>query len=300
MKLIFACVTGSHLYGTNRPDSDVDIRGVCLNPIDGLLGLEPFKQWMPDKKEAVKWSTETLGIESDDITIYGLNRFVELLLQNNPNIVELFFAENLVKELCSFNQYVHDTVWSRKGDILSTNIISTFSGYAYSQLQRLKGHKKWIDNPPTEPDPKDFGMVITPKGGQKWTNPDKYNQYKKESANYQQYRIWLKERNPARQELERKHGYDTKHAMHIFRLLLEAKQLLLTGEIKFPFVDDDMELLHSVLHGKYEYQYIVNFGEEGKKSLVELEQISVLPKYPNFNAINKMLIDINKTMINET
>ena len=30
---------GSHLYGTNRPDSDSDVRGVCLMPTNVLLGL---------------------------------------------------------------------------------------------------------------------------------------------------------------------------------------------------------------------------------------------------------------------
>jgi predicted nucleotidyltransferase len=37
--LIFATVSGAHLYGFASPDSDWDLRGVHLLPADDVLGL---------------------------------------------------------------------------------------------------------------------------------------------------------------------------------------------------------------------------------------------------------------------
>lgn len=49
---IHRIVAGSHLYGTARPDSDIDIRGVCLAPVETLIGLSQFKQY---QKENADW-----------------------------------------------------------------------------------------------------------------------------------------------------------------------------------------------------------------------------------------------------
>ena len=37
--LIMLCESGSRLYGFERPDSDIDLRGVYLQPTSSLLGL---------------------------------------------------------------------------------------------------------------------------------------------------------------------------------------------------------------------------------------------------------------------
>jgi uncharacterized protein len=45
------------------------------------------------------------------------------------------------------------------------------------------------------------------------------------------YQTWQRERNPARAELERRHGYDTKHAMHLIRLMRMGLEALERGEL---------------------------------------------------------------------
>jgi hypothetical protein len=45
------------------------------------------------------------------------------------------------------------------------------------------------------------------------------------------YQTWQRERNPARAELERRHGYDTKHAMHLIRLMRMGLEALEHGEL---------------------------------------------------------------------
>lgn len=286
-KLIFACMAGSHLYGLNRPDSDVDIRGVCFETLEQMLGnRHKFEQYVPGKVESLQWSGDNLSVEAEDVQIYGISKFFQLCIDANPNIIELLFAEPI---------YTSDE-WTRIRNnrhwFLSNKIIHTFSGYAYSQLARIKGHKRWIDNPPTKPIPEEYGMVLTDKGGQKWTDSNKYNQYQSLIKDYNSYETWKAERNPKRQELEVKYGYDTKHAMHIFRLFMEANELLLTGELTLPLKEDDKSILLDVYNGKIPYDDLVMYAEGITDNLKNLESVSVLPKQPEFNKIEDMLIDM--------
>src|SRR5258706_1527125 len=85
--IIFKTVAGSYLYGTAiNGISDIDYRGVCMEPVDSLLGLSSFEQY------------EYRG-DSQDIVLYGLRKFVNLALGQNPNITEILFAPTKTTDL---------------------------------------------------------------------------------------------------------------------------------------------------------------------------------------------------------
>jgi predicted nucleotidyltransferase len=42
--LLFVTVSGSHLYGFPSADSDFDLRGVHMLPIDTVFGMEPGRE----------------------------------------------------------------------------------------------------------------------------------------------------------------------------------------------------------------------------------------------------------------
>ncbi len=48
---------------------------------------------------------------------------------------------------------------------------------------------------------------------------------------WQGYQKWKVERNAARKELEKKHGFDSKHAAHLIRLLRMGLEIVNTGEV---------------------------------------------------------------------
>jgi hypothetical protein len=55
--------------------------------------------------------------------------------------------------------------------------------------------------------------------------------YRGAMKHWESYQSWKTQRNPARAELERRHGYDTKHAMHLVRLMRMGLEVLERGEL---------------------------------------------------------------------
>jgi uncharacterized protein len=108
---------------------------------------------------------------------------------------------------------------------------------------------------------------------------------------WQQYQNWLKTRNPARAELERKHKYDTKHAMHLVRLMLMGEELLEQGLVLVE--RPDREMLIAVREGKWQYEYLIEWAETQDAKLNELYQkCTVLPKAPNVNKLDALCNEI--------
>jgi len=141
-EIIFESFAGSHLYGTNTPESDVDIRGVFIPNLSYFTGFLNYTGQYEDKQ--------------NDIVYFELRKFFKLCLDCNPNIIELLFVpeEKWIKV---------NSVWKRiienKHLFISKKARWTFSGYAFSQLKRIKNHRAWLLNPPIKPPERsDFGL----------------------------------------------------------------------------------------------------------------------------------------------
>ncbi len=277
-----ATLAGSHLYGTNTELSDIDIRGVCFSPVTSLLGLSKFEQYQPRKDEAIKYSKEQFNIECDDLIIYSIGKFFKLLLAANPNIIELLFCAPI------YQNETWECIIENRDLFLSQKIIHTFSGYAYSQLKRIESHKKWLENLPEKPDPYLFGMINKKDGGQEWKSSILQNTYKNKSKNYQNYITWRKNRNLKRAKLEEKYGYDTKHAMHLYRLIGEAQELLETGHLELPLKCYNQ--CFDILHGKMSYDEIIDLGNKAHSFLKSIK--TDLPKKPKSNEAEKLLVKL--------
>ena len=78
-RTIFLTLHGSHAYGTNTPESDIDIRGVVIPPLRYYTGIiEKFEQ-------------EVLKVP--DLVIFEIRKFVYLASECNPNTLEILFAD---------------------------------------------------------------------------------------------------------------------------------------------------------------------------------------------------------------
>ena len=73
-------LTGAHAYGFPSADSDLDLKGIHLAPLDALLGLEPPSQ-THDRLEVFE------GVECD-LTTHEAAKALGLLLRGNGNVLE--------------------------------------------------------------------------------------------------------------------------------------------------------------------------------------------------------------------
>jgi hypothetical protein len=95
-------------------------------------------------------------------------------------------------------------------------------------------------------------------------NKDGYSVYCKK---YKAYWEWVDKRNEARYNTTMSHGknYDSKNMMHVFRLLLMAKEIAIEGQINV--YRQDREFLLSIKEGKYEYDELLAKAETLKKRI---------------------------------
>jgi uncharacterized protein len=87
--LLFATISGAHLYGFPSPDSDYDLRGVHLLPLDKVLGLNL-------KHETIECSRIIEGLEMDIVT-HDIKKFFRLLLSKNGYVLEQLFSPLVVQ-----------------------------------------------------------------------------------------------------------------------------------------------------------------------------------------------------------
>jgi predicted nucleotidyltransferase len=86
--LLFATISGSHLYGFPSPDSDYDLRGAHILPLENVVGLDV-------RHETVEASRVIEGLEMD-IVSHDVRKFFGLLLKKNGYVLEQLHSPLIV------------------------------------------------------------------------------------------------------------------------------------------------------------------------------------------------------------
>lgn len=144
--LICIAIAGSHAYGMQTKDSDYDIMGIVLPPIDYILGLNKFEQTVFEKRNG----------DPIDGPVFNFVKWFKLMIDQNPNSLELLWHEE--------NQYVYrdGLIWPElfrnRDQFLSKKLKHSFGGYAFAQLNRLdKLNEKVNENPKRLEEFREFG-----------------------------------------------------------------------------------------------------------------------------------------------
>ncbi|MBC6459981.1 nucleotidyltransferase domain-containing protein [Actinomadura sp. HBU206391] len=85
----FMTVSGAHLYGFPSVDSDIDLRGVHLLPLEEVVGLTRGQ-------ETVTWTFDQSGVEIDLVT-HDLVKFGQMLLTRNGYVLEQVMSPLVVE-----------------------------------------------------------------------------------------------------------------------------------------------------------------------------------------------------------
>ena len=112
------------------------------------------------------------------------------------------------------------------------------------------------------------------------------------SKNWEAYRRWKKNRNPARQKLEAVCGFDSKHAMHLIRLLSMSVEILSGHGVNVDRTNIDRDYLMEIRNGLFSFDEIEEHANKLNAKADELYKTSTLPKKPNLEKINALRMDI--------
>lgn len=332
---------GSRAYGTALPTSDTDFRGVfCADPINIRTPFYPLKE-VDDKSE-------------EDTKFYELAQFMKLSLDCNPNVIETLWVD---RQDIVYTTPAYELLRSHNAGLMSSKIAFTTSGYALSQLKRIKGHNKWINNPQPVDAPQMIDHIslvhnFTPKkifkvrqqeiahdhrlvpfsgdvygvfempgysafnietgalnvfyegdthelGTPKYIIKFNREVYTLACENWANYWEWKKNRNVTRSALEEQFGYDTKHAMHLVRLLRMGAEVLQTGVllVRRP----DAEELLSIRAGAWTYEQVVEYAEMMDNHVrTVLYPKTDLRKKPDIKLAAKLVLELQDLVWNKT
>jgi uncharacterized protein len=321
--IIFECIAGSHAYGLNTPESDTDYRGICIPPIDYWFGLFSFEQ-----HEAKA---------PNDRVIFNIIKFLNLAVDNNPNIIELFFMPD---DCIVLTTKSWDKLAEHRNEFLSKKVRHSYGGYAFSQIKRVKTHREWLLNPPThQPTREEFGLpqhqkmsadymgaieslmklefgihqndidadkdLVLKNVPSDFIPADIMGLYEKERAyrnakkRWEQYQNWVKTRNPKRADLERKFGYDTKHMSHTFRLLIQGEEILSKGTLSTRLSKENQEFCRAIKLGAYSYDELIEKADTlmGER-FDSLYLTSTLPSSVDMKKVSDLAIEIVEEYLN--
>ena len=311
--IILLGLAGSYSYGTNNENSDIDIRGITLNRKSDLIGLTQYEQYVDN---------------NTDTTIYTFNKMITLLLNCNPNTIELL---GLNPEHYLYFNDIGKSLIAHADLFLSKRAIQSFGGYADAQLRRLQNALARDSYPQSEKEKHIFNSVKNAM----YDFKRRYEKFengaihlyidKSENPNFEteifidanlshyplrDYKNMWNEMNTIVKDYDklgkRNHKKDenhlNKHAMHLIRLFLMALDILEKGEIN-TYRKKEQELLIGIRNGEYqksngtfreEFYDMVN---EYEKKLDYAAKHTTLPDAPDMEKVQEYVMFVNEKVI---
>ncbi|MCO6042390.1 nucleotidyltransferase domain-containing protein [Aeoliella sp. ICT_H6.2] len=128
--LLFATISGAHLYGFPSADSDFDLRGVHLLPLEQVVGLDPGEETV--EKEGIHD-----GLEMDLVT-HDAKKFFTLMLRKNGYVLEQLLSPLVV----------HTTPEHEELKSIAQDCITRFHGHHYLGFAATQWKLFGKDDPP--------------------------------------------------------------------------------------------------------------------------------------------------------
>lgn len=313
--IILLGLAGSYSYGTNNENSDIDVRGITLNQKSDLIGLTTFEQYTDNHTDTV---------------IYSLNKIVSLLVNCNPNTIELLglnpehylYLSDLGKELLD-----------NKKIFLSKRAIQSFGGYADAQLRRLQNALARDSYPQSEKENHIFNSIKNAM----YDIRSRYTSFENGSlriyvdkavnpeldteifidANLQHYplrdykNIWNEMHNIVKdydkigkRNKKKDDAHLCKHAMHLIRLFMMAIDILEKEEIN-TYRGKEHDLLMSIRNGAFQKEDGTFRGEfyellaDYEKKLEYASKNTSLPEEPDMEVVQELIMRMNEKVIRD-
>jgi len=140
---ILKVVNGSHLYGLNHEDSDLDYVGVFVEPPSTVFSLGHCDS----RPLHNRGHHDRNGPGSEDGIAYSVRKFFSLAMQGNPSILACLFAPTSKVEFATELGWL---ILKQRNLFVSSQAGPRFKGYLHSQYLRLTGERN--DHTPVRPE----------------------------------------------------------------------------------------------------------------------------------------------------
>jgi predicted nucleotidyltransferase len=128
----YLTIHGSHGYGLNGPNSDMDHRGFFFQPPEQFFGLNQGPETVENNENGL------------DFVVWEFRKFVRMAAQCNPNVIETLLTADT--DVLVLDDTGRDLRTMARHWFLSKKAEKTFGGYAYQQFLKLsKNFDKWSD-----------------------------------------------------------------------------------------------------------------------------------------------------------
>jgi hypothetical protein len=314
MKLIFRCKFGSHLYGTNTENSDLDYKSVFIpEPRDLILQKAPKTISTSTKAGSVNKNT------ADDVDdeSFSVQQYIKLLLEGQTGALDMLFCPDdliihktlewdLIK--LSKDKFLHSGTSAFVGYTKQQAAKYGVKGFRVSALRDILSYLKGFNDHACLDDvlrqysiPENENIKIVKTQGKSGTelHLEVCNRkvpfgatvkYAKEV--YQRIFDMYGERAL---KAEKNEGVDWKALSHAVRVANESIELLETGKITFPRPDKD--LLLAIKKGQIPYKEVEKIIEEGLLKVEQAQKISKLPKEPDRKFSEELIFSLYKSEI---
>ena len=123
--LLFVTISGAHLYGFPSPDSDYDLRGVHLLPLEQVIGL-------CSGGDTVDTSEHLPGMEVDLVT-HDAHKFFGLMLKRNGYVLEQVLSPLIVHTTAA-----HEELKTIAADCVTRYHAHHYRGFAAGQWKLFR------------------------------------------------------------------------------------------------------------------------------------------------------------------
>lgn len=281
----FECMMGSIAYGCSNDASDVDLYGFSIPPKDIIFphlagyiygfGKQPnkFEQY---QQHHIK---DEIHKKEYDITIYNIVKYFQLVMNNNPNMIDsLFVPRRCVVHSTQVGEHLREN----RHLFLTKRAWHTFKGYAYSQLNKAKNKSINMFIDLCKKYDIDYHISMSDMDFSIMTSHD-IKMFKELYGKVHQSGKITK-----RLDRIAKYGYDLKFSYHIVRLLNEVEQILTEHDLD---LERNKEQLKSIRRGEWTLEEIENYFANKELELESLYTNSILRHSPDEEGIKSLLLE---------
>lgn len=328
MNKLFELKFGSHLYGTDTPNSDTDLKAIYIPEARDIV-LNRYQKTISTSRP--KSTGERNNKDDIDIEIFSLDRYLKLLADGQTVALDILFAPISMYTYANPELfYIFNDIYTNRDKLICKDV-TAFFGYAKQQAAKygLKGfrvaafrealdfvsgfkdhqklyelplHKFVYERPCAKPTQKNeyisLAVRINPKGIEE-EFLEVAGKYYAVHCNVKLVREQLQEKfdEYGKRALlaEKNEGVDWKALSHAVRVNSQGIELLNTGYITFPRPDKD--LLLKIKTGQLPYKEVEEIILEGFNGLEEAKQKSTLREKPDQNYIDNYVADIYTNIV---